>query len=176
MSSLSIVIPTLNEEATLEDVILRCKPFADEILVIDGHSTDRTRDIAKRAGARIELDNGKGKGAALRRAVEQVNGDIIVFIDADGSHIPEDIPKLVLQRPTANVHSREVWSAGPLPVMRARRGRMSKLLKINVDRSAGPVFQLQNRKIDRRGVDRTDVALGPTNVLAVVVASAISLL
>src|SRR5262249_18782736 len=66
-----------------------------EILVIDGHSTDRTVDIAHRSGVRCELDNRKGKGAAVRRAAELVKGDVIVFIDADGSHVPEDIPKVI---------------------------------------------------------------------------------
>jgi dolichol-phosphate mannosyltransferase len=91
----SAIIPTLNEETTLADVIVRCKPFVDEILVIDGHSKDRTAEVARSHGARFELDDQKGKGAAMRRAARMVQGDILVFIDADGSHIPEDIPKLV---------------------------------------------------------------------------------
>jgi len=93
--SVSVVIRTLNEETTLEDVIRRCRPFATEILVIDGHSTDQTITIAERCGARVAFDNGCGKGAAIRQSVELVHGTIIVFIDADGSHIPEDIPTLI---------------------------------------------------------------------------------
>lgn len=92
---LSIIIPTLNEEATLEEVLRRCKPFADDILVIDGHSQDHTADIARRCGVRLELDRRRGKGSALRQAAELARGDILVFIDADGSHVPEDIPSLV---------------------------------------------------------------------------------
>jgi glycosyltransferase involved in cell wall biosynthesis len=92
---LSVIIPTLNEAETLEDVIQRCRPFADELLVIDGHSTDGTQDIARRLGVRCEADTGHGKGGALRRAAELAKGDILVFIDADGSHVPEDIPSLV---------------------------------------------------------------------------------
>jgi glycosyltransferase involved in cell wall biosynthesis len=90
----SVVIPTLNEEATLEDVIRRCKPFADELLVMDGGSTDRTRTIAETCGAKFIQQKGKGKGAALRQAAELATGEVLVFIDADGSHVPEDIPKL----------------------------------------------------------------------------------
>ena len=67
----------------------------DEILVVDGHSTDRTREIAERHGARVELDDGKGKGAAIRQAIANVDTDAIVFIDADGSHDPDDIPRLL---------------------------------------------------------------------------------
>lgn len=92
---ISIVIPTRNEEKTVSQIINRCKRYADEILVIDGHSTDKTREIANNLNVRVILDNKKGKGEALRQAIQEVNGDIIVFIDADGSHDPEDIPKLI---------------------------------------------------------------------------------
>ena len=92
---ISIVIPALDEERTIGKVIADCKPFADEIIVVDGHSGDSTRQVAAGTGARVILDDGKGKGAAIRRAIDAVTGDIIVFVDADGSHNPEDIPRLV---------------------------------------------------------------------------------
>ena len=92
---ISIVIPTKNEEEMMKEIIEGCKPFGDEILVVDGHSTDRTRDIAKSCGARVVLDNKKGKGDGLRVAFKEAKGDIVVFIDADGSHDPKDIPKMV---------------------------------------------------------------------------------
>jgi dolichol-phosphate mannosyltransferase len=91
----TIVIPTLNEEHTLPDVIEGVRPYADEILVVDGHSTDRTREVAEAAGVRVILDNRKGKGAALRHVINFVTTEITVFIDADGSHDPADIPKLI---------------------------------------------------------------------------------
>lgn len=65
------------------------------MLVVDGHSTDATRQAAQQAGAEVILDNGKGKGAGMRLAAELAKGDIIVFIDGDGSHEPNDIQKLV---------------------------------------------------------------------------------
>ena len=92
---ISVVIPTRNEEGMINEIIDGCRPYADELLVVDGHSTDKTREIAEAAGVKVILDNGKGKGAALRHAATVVTGDIIVFIDADGSHDPRDIPKLV---------------------------------------------------------------------------------
>jgi len=92
---ISVVIPTRNEEGMIKEIIDGCRPYADELLVVDGHSTDDTRKIAEAAGVRVILDNGKGKGAALRQAAFAVTGDIIVFIDADGSHDPKDIPRLV---------------------------------------------------------------------------------
>lgn len=93
--SISIVIPTLNEEETIAWIIERCKPHGNEILVVDGHSSDRTAAIAAGLGVTVLTDNGKGKGAAIRQAIGAASGDIIVFIDADGSHDPDDIPRLV---------------------------------------------------------------------------------
>jgi dolichol-phosphate mannosyltransferase len=65
------------------------------VLVIDGRSTDRTREVAEAHGARVVLDGGKGKGQAIRQALGETTTDIVVFIDADGSHDPKDIPALV---------------------------------------------------------------------------------
>ena len=65
------------------------------MLVIDGHSTDATRKVAEAHGARVVLDGGRGKGQAIRQAFQDATTDIVVFIDADGSHDPNDIPALV---------------------------------------------------------------------------------
>jgi dolichol-phosphate hexosyltransferase len=92
---ISVVIPTLNEELTISKVIRDCLPFADEIIVVDGHSEDKTGQIARDLGVKVILDNKRGKGEALRHSLNYVSGDIIVFIDADGSHNPADIPKLI---------------------------------------------------------------------------------
>jgi len=91
----TVVIPTKNEEGLIGEIVESVRPYADEILVIDGHSSDRTRDIATEHGARVVLDGGKGKGQALRQSLDQASGEIVVFIDADGSHDPKDIPALV---------------------------------------------------------------------------------
>jgi dolichol-phosphate mannosyltransferase len=91
---ISVVIPALNEERTIARIIEGCRPHAHEIIVVDGHSQDRTREIAENLGAKIVIDHKKGKGEALRNSIQHVTGDVIVFIDADGSHNPEEIPKL----------------------------------------------------------------------------------
>ena len=94
-SSISVVIPTRDEEGLIGEIVDLVRPYADEILVIDGHSRDRTREIAAAHGARVVLDHGKGKGEALRMAFDEAAGEIVVFIDADGSHEPKDIPAMV---------------------------------------------------------------------------------
>lgn len=90
-----LVIPTLNEAATLAAVIEAARPYCDEILVIDGNSSDGTLEIARVAGVRVEIIAERGKGRALRRALEIVAAPITVFIDADGSHDPNDMPRLI---------------------------------------------------------------------------------
>ena len=91
----SIVIPAKNEETMIGEIIDAVKPHGDEVLVVDGHSTDKTREFSEQHGARVVSDHGKGKGDGIRTAVEAVEGDVIVFIDADGSHDPKDIPALI---------------------------------------------------------------------------------
>ena len=94
-AGVTVVIPTKNEEGLIAEMIDAVRPHATEILVVDGHSTDRTRDIAAEKGVRVVLDAGRGKGEALRRSFVEARHDILVFIDADGSHDPQDIPRLV---------------------------------------------------------------------------------
>lgn len=93
-SSVSVVIPAKDEEGIIGAVVDAVTPFADEVLVVDGHSSDRTASVAAARGARVIQDGRKGKGEALRMAVAQATMDIVVFIDADGSHEPADIPAL----------------------------------------------------------------------------------
>ncbi len=88
-------IPTKNEAKGIKQVIAGVQPYVDEILVVDGHSSDQTRDLARECGARVLLDNCRGKGAGLRLGLREAGGDIVVFIDADGSHDPKDIPQLI---------------------------------------------------------------------------------
>jgi len=93
--TVTVVIPTRDEEGLIGEIIDSVRPFADEVLVVDGHSRDRTREIATERGCRVVLDGGKGKGEALRMSVGEATCEILVFIDADGSHDPRDIPAMV---------------------------------------------------------------------------------
>ena len=89
------MIAAKDEEGIVGSIVDECRPHADEILVVDGHSRDRTREIAVEHGARVIEDNGRGKGDALRVAIAAATTEILVFIDADGSHEAADIPKLI---------------------------------------------------------------------------------
>lgn len=94
-TKISVIISARNESVTIKDVIPAVKPHADEVLVVDGHSTDGTREIAQSLGARVVLDRGKGKGDGVRVGIQEATGDVLVLMDADGSHEANDIPKLV---------------------------------------------------------------------------------
>jgi len=91
----SVVIPAKDEAGGIKQIIEKVTSYANEVIVVDGHSKDNTREIASQHGAKVIMDNNKGKGDAYRVGINAAQGDIIVFIDADGSHEPNDIPKLV---------------------------------------------------------------------------------
>ncbi len=101
----SVVICCKNEALTLAGVIKKVKKYADELLVIDGHSQDESRKIARKLGCLVFLDSGRGKGDGIKKAIKKAKGEIIVFIDADGSHQSRDIPKLIepIQRDKADL-------------------------------------------------------------------------
>jgi dolichol-phosphate hexosyltransferase len=91
----SIVVPARNEEETIDAVLHSVRRMTDDLIVVDGHSSDATVAIARRHAARIVEDHGRGKGDAVRVGLAHALHPITVFIDADGSHEPQDIPKLV---------------------------------------------------------------------------------
>lgn len=94
---ITIVIPTYNEEKTVKDIINKCKNYCDDILVVlSKKSNNETINAVKSCGVEYIFDNGKGKGDAVRIAITRIENGIIVFIDADGSHDPNDIPNLIL--------------------------------------------------------------------------------
>lgn len=94
-ADVSVVIAAKQEARTIEQVVRRCERYAGEIVVVVGRSTDGTGEIAARSGARVLPDRGHGKGDAIRCAIPTIRTPITVFLDADGSHDPEDIPLLV---------------------------------------------------------------------------------
>lgn len=92
---ISCIIPTLNEYLTIRQVIRDVKCYVDEVIVVDGHSTDGTFETASKEGAHVFLQSGKGKGAALREAFTRVTGDIVIMMDGDGSMKAEEIPRFI---------------------------------------------------------------------------------
>jgi glycosyltransferase involved in cell wall biosynthesis len=91
--TVSVVIPTLNEEKNLPHVLPRIPEWVQEVVLVDGHSTDGTIEVARtlRPDIRIVMQKGRGKGDALRTGFAAATGDIIVMLDADGSTDPAEI-------------------------------------------------------------------------------------
>lgn len=94
----------MNEEATIGNVLSELKQTIEsqlqtyrvEILVVDDHSHDRTSTTAKAGGATVLANHYRpGKGNALRYGFERTTGNLIAMLDADGSHMAEDLPKLL---------------------------------------------------------------------------------
>jgi len=90
-----ILIPTLNEEKNIGDVVEKFVENGFKVVVIDGHSTDRTREIAESKGAEVILQSGKGKGQAIKEAFSHIDSDIVIMIDGDGTYLPEEVDRLL---------------------------------------------------------------------------------
>ncbi|HWG92331.1 MAG TPA: glycosyltransferase family 2 protein [Candidatus Thermoplasmatota archaeon] len=102
LGRVTILIPTKNEEAgigqTLDALPLEALDeagYETEVIVVDGHSTDATRDIAAQKGAKVILQKGKGKGWGFRSALPHITGDYLIMLDADGTYPAEAIPEFV---------------------------------------------------------------------------------
>ncbi|AZA09550.1 glucosyl-3-phosphoglycerate synthase [Corynebacterium pseudopelargi] len=102
---ISVVIPALNEQDTVADVVaLALRSPAQEVIVIDADSTDATAQRAADAGARVvnwrdahPLPPQKGKGESLWRGVQVARGDVVVFLDADLSQVHPEIVSMLAQ-------------------------------------------------------------------------------
>jgi len=92
---LSLVIPCYNEQDGVREVIGRCPPDVDEIVVVDNNSTDRTAEVARSLGAVVVSEKRPGYGAAYKAGLAAARGDVVVTLDGDGTYPPEAIPQLV---------------------------------------------------------------------------------
>lgn len=91
------VIPAYNEAKTIRELAERAKKFVDHVVVVDDGSTDETFSEAKKAGVEvIKHEKNRGKAAALKTGFARVGDyDVVVMVDADLQHLPEEIPLLL---------------------------------------------------------------------------------
>ena len=101
-----VCIPAYNEEKHIEDVIKKSLPHVDQVIVCDDGSTDNTAKIAKDAGAIVISQTNQGYGAAIATLFEYArreNAQIMITLDGDGQHNPDQIPLLINAITTHNV-------------------------------------------------------------------------
>jgi glycosyltransferase involved in cell wall biosynthesis len=94
----SFLIPAYNEAANIAEVLERVDalPFDKQVIVVDDGSTDGTAEIAERHnGVMLLRQPNRGKGAAIRHAIEHIDGDIAVIQDADMEYDPAEVPALI---------------------------------------------------------------------------------
>jgi glucosyl-3-phosphoglycerate synthase len=98
-SYVTVIIPALNEEASIGKVIKLCQRYSpnSEIIVVDDHSKDSTAAIAQKSGARVILSTKKGKGASMRDGFLVASNEIIAFLDADIQNYAEDCIERILK-------------------------------------------------------------------------------
>ena len=97
--NITVILPAYNEEVSIGSIVLLTRFYADNVIVVDDGSADRTAEIARKAGAEVIIHKtNTGKGGALKtgfKAAAEMGADIIVTMDSDGQHNPADIPKLI---------------------------------------------------------------------------------
>jgi glycosyltransferase involved in cell wall biosynthesis len=93
----SVVIPTINEAENLAYVLPGIQQWVDEVVLVDGHSSDDTVNVARQLcpSIRVVMQEGRGKGDALRSGFAAATGDILIMLDADGSNDPSEIPRFI---------------------------------------------------------------------------------
>ena len=111
---ITVVIPCLNEEHGISNVLREVPPFVDEVIVVDNGSTDRTAAVARQMGARVVTELSRGYGRAYKSGFSQATGDIIITLDGDHSY-PVDALSYLLE---AFIHCRVGFvSASRFPVI-----------------------------------------------------------
>ncbi len=91
----TVILPALEEEDAITEVVRGARRHCAEVIVVDGGSRDDTAARAARAGARVLVEHRRGFGRACATGFAEATGDIVVFMDADGSFHPDDIPLVV---------------------------------------------------------------------------------
>ena len=132
--TVTVVVPAMNEAPNIGWVISRIPDYVNEILVVDGYSTDDTVAVARAARPNVKViqQRGSGKGAAMRTGFEAAMGDYVVVLDADGSMEPAEIDYYVMaleQGYDLVKGSRALPGSGSLDLTRIRRLGNSALVR-----------------------------------------------
>jgi dolichol-phosphate hexosyltransferase len=92
---ITVIIPCLNEEQGVEQVLRRLPEFVDETIVVDNGSTDRTSEVARALGAKVIREDVRGYGRSYKTGFASASGDVIVTLDGDHSYPPDALSYLL---------------------------------------------------------------------------------
>ncbi|HYM51197.1 MAG TPA: glycosyltransferase [Candidatus Limnocylindrales bacterium] len=133
---LSVIIPALNEAASLERMLPELRTAVDtlgvtaEVIVVDGGSRDATVEVARHHGARAVVQDGPGYGGALRTGFREAHGEYLLTLDADGSHSPAFFRDIWAARTSAEVVIASRYVAGGRAEMPLVRSILSQILNL----------------------------------------------
>ena len=92
---ITVIMPCLNEEQGVEQILIRMPDFVDQVIVVDNGSTDRTSEVAGRFGAQVIREDARGYGRSYKTGFAAAWGDIIITLDGDHSYPPDAISYLL---------------------------------------------------------------------------------
>ena len=152
---ISIVIPAYNEAENIGDVVGKIRSLHPdaEIIVIDDGSQDRTAERAVQAGAMVyRHPYNIGNGAAVKSGIRVARGDILVFMDGDGQHDPEDVKRLLENLPEYDMVVGARSMAGQASISRALRqpGLQLACVLCRQIQDTGPDLRVQGRQSGHR--------------------------
>jgi len=93
--SITVIIPCLNEEQGVEQILRAMPDFVDEVIVVDNDSTDRTSEVATSLGATVIREEVRGYGRSYKRGFASATGDIIITLDGDHSYPVDALSYLI---------------------------------------------------------------------------------
>lgn len=149
----AVVIPVFNEEAAIGRVVAGVpREVADEVIVVDGGSTDGTVEVAREAGARVIVERRRGYGRACASGAQATRAEILAFLDGDGADDPANLPRLVKLVASGQADlalgARSRMEAGALPAHSMLGNKLASAL-ISAHWSQ-PISDLPSFKVIRR--------------------------
>lgn len=126
-----VVVPAYRESSRVGDTVRAIRKLCDTVIVVDDGSKDGTAEEARSAGADVIVhDRNRGKGVALEtgfRRAQELNADVVITLDADGQHDPEDIPSFLRQYSSAGqevIVGNRMANKGNMPLVRRWTNRL----------------------------------------------------